>query len=97
MSNENPSWGQLSQGTIWEEQPVWRSAAAATEQEADLEGTTASPILGDSVELVVPEQESKPTDNKKPLKNVGFATEPGYDDSYDAYGSRKVDHNPRHF
>jgi hypothetical protein len=102
MSNEKSSWDQLYSGatrarglgarlTAEAKRPSVEQSPSTPHTVAETLGSTAlSGLTG--MEIEPAEQESHPR------TRVGFATDPGYDDTtFNRWGGRQVNENPRHF
>jgi hypothetical protein len=95
MSNEKSSWDQLYSGNT-----AARGLGARLTAEAKpkrLQQSTAE-ALGSAAISETTELETASAEEHEARVHTGFATEPGYkDDSFDAWGGRQIDDNPRYF
>ena len=102
MSNEKSSWDQLYSGATRARGLGARLTAEA--KRPSVERLPSSPLttaeaLGSTALSGLAETEAEPAEHEShPRTRVGFATDPGYDDTtFNRWGGRQVDDNPHHF
>jgi hypothetical protein len=70
------------------------TAEAKPSNDDHQEAAVASPLLGDAVELDIPQEPAEV--QEQPPQYFGHATDPGYIDNMDKWGNRPVDQFPKH-
>lgn len=102
MSREKTSWEDIHSGRMRNRADGIRSQHESNRALAESTGSRAVihqsvPDIGTAgLEAAGVELDQSATE-EQPRQHIGFATEPGYDDKYDAWGGRHIDENPRHF